>query len=158
MKQLVAVLILAIGLAGGALSGAGTATAHAARIASDPVENAELSQAPTRVSATFNEAMQPQFAAMTVVGPDGNVWSTGDLRGGRRGHHRRSAAAGAFGHVHGELPGHIGRWARRLGRVVVPADGGQHGYSGAVSRRGRRTDHAPPKTRSRCGRSTRARS
>ena len=26
----------------------------------------------------FNEALQPQFAAMTVVGPDGNLWSTGD--------------------------------------------------------------------------------
>ena len=26
----------------------------------------------------FNEALQAQFAAMTVVGPDGNLWSTGD--------------------------------------------------------------------------------
>ena len=26
----------------------------------------------------FNEALQPQFAAMTVVGPDQNLWSTGD--------------------------------------------------------------------------------
>ncbi len=57
---------------------AGTAGAHAARIATDPAENAVLTQAPARVSATFNEAMQPQFAAMTVVGPDGNLWSAGE--------------------------------------------------------------------------------
>jgi hypothetical protein len=30
------------------------------------------------VSATFNERLQTTFAAMTVVGPDGNVWSTGE--------------------------------------------------------------------------------
>ena len=35
-------------------------------------------QGPQKVSATFNEQLQPQFAAMTVVGPDGNLWSTGD--------------------------------------------------------------------------------
>ena len=32
---------------------------------------------PPRVSATFNEKLQTNFAAMTVVGPDGNLWSTG---------------------------------------------------------------------------------
>jgi len=80
MKHLVAVAVLAIGLAMGAIGGAGTAAAHATRIATDPVENAELTQAPPRVSATFNEAMQPEFAAMTVVGPDGNLWSTGEPR------------------------------------------------------------------------------
>jgi methionine-rich copper-binding protein CopC len=60
------------------LSNAGVAAAHAARIASEPAEDASLSQAPPRVSATFNEEMQAQFAAMTVVGPDGNLWSTGE--------------------------------------------------------------------------------
>lgn len=78
MKQLVAVLVLAAGFVMGAIGGAGAAAAHATRIATDPVENAELAQAPTQVSATFSEAMQPQFAAMTVVGPDGNLWSTGE--------------------------------------------------------------------------------
>jgi copper resistance protein C len=61
-----------------AVAGAAAASAHATRVASDPVENAELSQAPQKVSATFNETLQPQFAAMTVVGPDGNLWSAGD--------------------------------------------------------------------------------
>ena len=59
----------------------GRASAHAARIATDPAENAELATGPQRVSATFNEAMQTEFAAMTVVGPDGNLWSTGDPAG-----------------------------------------------------------------------------
>ncbi len=78
MKHLVAVTVLSFGLAVAMLGNAGVAGAHAARIASDPAENASLSQGPPKVSATFNEAMQPQFAAMTVVGPDGNLWSTGE--------------------------------------------------------------------------------
>ncbi|MEN3321738.1 MAG: copper resistance protein [Mycobacterium sp.] len=78
MIRVVATLVLVISLSAAALAGAGVASAHATRIATDPVENAELTQAPTKVSATFNEAMQTAFAAMTVVGPDGNLWSTGD--------------------------------------------------------------------------------
>ena len=60
-----------------ALAGAPVAAAHAARIAADPADNAALAQGPQRVSATFNEQLQPEFAAMTVVGPDGNLLSTG---------------------------------------------------------------------------------
>jgi methionine-rich copper-binding protein CopC len=78
MRRLLAALVLAVSLAAAAMAGAGTASAHATRIATDPVENTKLTQSPERVSATFNEALQPQFAAMTVVGPDGNLWSTGD--------------------------------------------------------------------------------
>lgn len=59
------------------LPGAAVASAHAALIASDPPDNAALATGPDHVSATFNEEMQPDFAAMTVVGPDGNIWSTG---------------------------------------------------------------------------------
>ena len=77
MNRLVAIVVLAVALAATALAGAGAASAHATRISSDPVENAELTQSPAKVSATFNEALQPEFAAMTVVGPDGNLWSTG---------------------------------------------------------------------------------
>jgi len=61
-----------------ALAGAGIASAHAVRIATDPAADTALATGPQRVSATFNEKLQPQFAAMTVVGPDGNLWSTGD--------------------------------------------------------------------------------
>ena len=78
MKHLVAVGVLMFGFAVGTLGNAGFAAAHAARISTDPAENASLTKAPPRVSATFNEAMQPEFAAMTVIGPDGNMWSTGE--------------------------------------------------------------------------------
>jgi MYXO-CTERM domain-containing protein len=66
------------GLAVATLGNAGPAAAHAARISTDPAENASLTTAPPKVSATFNEEMQPEFAAMTVIGPDGNMWSTGE--------------------------------------------------------------------------------
>jgi methionine-rich copper-binding protein CopC len=61
-----------------AMTGAPTASAHAVRIATDPAVDAMLPTGPTQVSATFNEALQTGFAAMTVIGPDGNLWSTGD--------------------------------------------------------------------------------
>lgn len=54
------------------------ASAHATRVAADPADDAALATGPDRVSATFNEQLQTTFAAMTVVGPDGNVWSNGD--------------------------------------------------------------------------------
>ncbi len=78
MRSLAAVAVLSLVLSCAAMFGAGTAGAHATRVASDPAENAELTQSPTKVSATFNEAMQQQFAAMTVVGPDGNLWQSGE--------------------------------------------------------------------------------
>jgi copper resistance protein C len=61
----------------GAVLTAGAASAHAARISVDPAENAALSAGPARVRATFNEDLQTTFAAMTVVGPDGNLWTSG---------------------------------------------------------------------------------
>lgn len=58
----------------------GVAAAHARLISTDPAAGAALNTGPSRVSATFNERLQATFAAMTVVGPDGNLWSTGDVR------------------------------------------------------------------------------
>ncbi|MGE2722328.1 copper resistance CopC family protein [Mycolicibacterium celeriflavum] len=78
MRRIGAGVLVILWLAAGMLAGAGPASAHATRIATDPVENARLTETPTTVSATFSEAMQTQFAAMTVVGPDGNLWSTGE--------------------------------------------------------------------------------
>ncbi|WP_293051437.1 copper resistance CopC family protein [Mycobacterium sp.] len=57
---------------------AALAHAHAVLLSTDPPADAQLSVGPTRVSATFNEQLQTTFAAMTVVGPDGNVWSAGE--------------------------------------------------------------------------------
>jgi len=53
------------------------ASAHATRVSSQPADNAVLTAGPDQVSATFNEQLQTSFAAMAVVGPDGNLWSTG---------------------------------------------------------------------------------
>lgn len=73
--RLVTGLVVAMTLA--VTANTGVAWAHAIRIAADPAEDAALSVGPARVSATFNEELQPTFAAMTVVGPDGNIWSSG---------------------------------------------------------------------------------
>jgi MYXO-CTERM domain-containing protein len=54
------------------------ASAHAARVSAEPADNAVLTAGPAQVSATFNERLQTTFAAMVVVGPDGNLWSTGE--------------------------------------------------------------------------------
>jgi methionine-rich copper-binding protein CopC len=74
--------LAAVGLLMIALTMAGTtvAFAHATRVSADPPENAALTVGPARVSATFNEQLQTTFAAMTVVGPDGNLWSAGEPR------------------------------------------------------------------------------
>jgi copper resistance protein C len=69
-------LLLAVVAIGATLT-AGAASAHAARVSVDPAENAALSTGPARVRATFNEDLQTTFAAMTVVGPDHNLWSSG---------------------------------------------------------------------------------
>ena len=71
-------LLVAVVCAVLALIAAPTAAAHAVRIATDPAVDAILDSGPPQVAATFNETLQTTFAAMTVVGPDGNLWSTGD--------------------------------------------------------------------------------
>ena len=55
------------------------ASAHAALVSSDPAADTTVPTPPRRVTATFNEPMQPAFAAMTVVGPDGDQWGDGDV-------------------------------------------------------------------------------
>jgi methionine-rich copper-binding protein CopC len=74
--RVVAAAVLMIVLS---LAGAAAASAHAVLLSSDPVENTSLPTNPERVSATFNEQMQAEFAAMTVIGPDGGQYSDGDV-------------------------------------------------------------------------------
>lgn len=78
--RVLATILLAAVLAA---PGAAPAWAHTALVSSDPPADATLTAGPTRVTATFNEELQTAFAAMTVVGPDGNLWSVGEpeLRG-----------------------------------------------------------------------------
>lgn len=75
--RVVAVSLLLAAVALGVILTAGTANAHAARVSVDPAENAAMATGPARVRATFNEDLQTTFAAMTVVGPDGNLWTSG---------------------------------------------------------------------------------
>ena len=73
----VAVVVL-VGLA--LLLGAGPAGAHSFVVSSDPADGSSLSTGPPRVTVTFNEPIRTGFDTLTVVGPDGNLWSTGDTR------------------------------------------------------------------------------
>jgi copper resistance protein C len=80
MKRRVYVAWVGLLLAALALTATVTArvaSAHATRVSSQPADNAVLTAGPDRVSAAFNEQLQTSFAAMAVVGPDGNLWSTG---------------------------------------------------------------------------------
>jgi copper resistance protein C len=81
MRRVVAIAWAGLLLATMALTATLTAQvafAHATRVSAEPADNAVLTTGPDRVSATFNERLQPSFAAMTVVGPDGNLWSVGE--------------------------------------------------------------------------------
>jgi copper resistance protein C len=80
MKRRVHVTWVGLLLAALALTATVTAqvvSAHATRVSSQPADNAVLTAGPDQVRATFNEQLQTSFAAMAVVGPDGNLWSIG---------------------------------------------------------------------------------
>jgi copper resistance protein C len=69
--------LLLAALAWSATGTAPLAFAHATRVSCQPADNVALTTGPGQVSATFNEQLQTSFAAMAVIGPDGNLWSTG---------------------------------------------------------------------------------
>lgn len=71
--------LVSTGLVFLAMTGAGVASAHAIRVSADPAPDASVGAGPARVTATFNEQLQTDFAAMTVVGPDSNLWSDGPV-------------------------------------------------------------------------------
>ncbi|MET7769229.1 copper resistance CopC family protein [Nocardia sp. NPDC005366] len=77
VRVVVAALVTGLALLGGGLAAAGPAAAHSAPVASVPEDGATVDTGPARVSVTFNEALQPNFPSLTVVGPDGNLWSKG---------------------------------------------------------------------------------
>ncbi|MFF0818561.1 copper resistance protein CopC [Rhodococcus sp. NPDC003318] len=61
-----------------ALCGVGVAGAHSAVTGFSPENGESVATGPERVTVTFNEPLQTSFASLTVVGPDGNLWSKGD--------------------------------------------------------------------------------
>lgn len=78
MRRPLSGYLAAVLLVFGLSVGAPTAWAHTALTSTDPAADSTVPAGPTRVTATFNEPLQPVFAAMTVVGPDGNLWSSGE--------------------------------------------------------------------------------
>lgn len=61
-----------------ALLGTGTASAHSTIVQMSPPDGSSVDTGPDTVTLTFNEAISPDFAELTVVGPDGHLWSRGE--------------------------------------------------------------------------------
>jgi methionine-rich copper-binding protein CopC len=111
-----AAVALVAGLA--LLLGAAPALAHTRLQSSDPPDGASLDTAPQHVALTFNEEMSAEFSTITVVGPDGAHYETGDV----------GAEGGTISTA--LLPlGPAGQY--KIGYRVVSADG--HPVSGEVS-------------------------
>lgn len=71
------VVTLVAGLA--LVLGTAPAWAHSRLESSDPASGSSLAAAPQKVSLTFNEAVQPGFTVVTVIGPDGRDYHSGDI-------------------------------------------------------------------------------
>jgi copper resistance protein C len=100
------------------LLAAAPALAHTRLQSSDPADGATLDAPPQRVSLTFNETMTPGFSTLTVIGPDGGRYETGEV----------SADGGTVSIA--VLPlGPAGRY--EIGYRVVSADG--HPVTGSVA-------------------------
>ncbi|MFG1790821.1 copper resistance protein CopC [Nocardia sp. NPDC049149] len=74
-RRLLTALVAGLFLLGFGVAATGTAAAHSAPTGSVPDDGANIDSGPARVSITFNEELQPNFPSLTVVGPDGNLWS-----------------------------------------------------------------------------------
>jgi methionine-rich copper-binding protein CopC len=61
----------------GTIGLAGTASAHATLIGSDPADGATLQAAPTTVTLTFDDSLENFEPVVTVTGPDGNQYQSG---------------------------------------------------------------------------------
>lgn len=73
-KMLVGVLAVLFACA---FAAAGTASAHSGAVSSVPENGSTVEVGPARASITFNEELQQNFPSLTVVGPDGRLWSKG---------------------------------------------------------------------------------
>jgi copper resistance protein C len=73
----VVTLALAVGVA--LLLGAAPAWAHSKLDSSNPADGASVATPPSSVSLTFNEDVQAGFTVMTLIGPDGKDYHTGNV-------------------------------------------------------------------------------
>lgn len=100
------------------LLGSAPAWAHTRLDTSDPADGSSLATGPAQVSLTFTEPVQPGFSTVTVVGPDGLDYRSGEP----------SAGGATVGTAVRPL-GPAGEY--RIGYRVVSADG--HPISGSVA-------------------------
>ena len=115
MRRVVAV-VLAVGAA--LLFGAAPAWAHSQLEGASPANGTSVATPPSNVSLTFNEDVQPGFTVITLIGPDGKDYHSGDVT-----ETDQTVAVGA-------LPlGPAGVY--QIGYRVVSADG--HPVSGKTS-------------------------
>lgn len=75
IRRILLALATVLALGGIAITVAGPAGAHSTVVSTDPADGAKIATGPARVGVTFNENLQPSFPSLTVVGPDGNLWS-----------------------------------------------------------------------------------
>ena len=61
------------------LLGAAPAFAHTRLEGSNPADKSNVDSAPESVSLSFNEDISAEFASMSVVGPDGTNYATGQV-------------------------------------------------------------------------------
>jgi copper resistance protein C len=61
------------------LVGAAPALAHTRLQSSDPADGTSTATGPQRVSLVFNEPMQAGFATVTLIGPDGTAYQSGEV-------------------------------------------------------------------------------
>jgi methionine-rich copper-binding protein CopC len=81
-RPVAAALAVTMAVAVALLVGAAPAFAHTRLESSDPADGSSVAAAPDAVSLTFSEDIQPGFATLTVVGPDGTNYQTGGVTGG----------------------------------------------------------------------------
>ena len=114
VRAVAVTLICAVAL----LVGAAPAFAHTRLQSSDPADGTSLGAGPQRVSLTFNEPMQTGFATVTVIGPDGRPYQSGEV-----------AANGGTVSIGVAPLGPAGRY--EIGYRVVSEDG--HPVTGSVA-------------------------
>lgn len=96
---------------------AAPASAHDVLAGSDPADGATVATLPVRVALTFSEEPNPQFATVTVVGPDGARYEQG------------AATVDANTVSVAARPGPAGRY--EVGYRVVSSDG--HPVAGSLA-------------------------
>ncbi|WP_078113980.1 copper resistance CopC family protein [Gordonia sp. IITR100] len=77
LVRLIGTLILSAALL---LPSAPSAQAHAALSSSTPADGARIESAPTEVSLTFNQDIQPRYFTLAVIGPDEKDYGVGPAR------------------------------------------------------------------------------